>query len=182
MPVTQTRYQAPTYSRPVAMPGKPASKLPVAYPAPYGRVAISPPQRGSSANTSAVPSLTSDSGSNSSDCGDGGSSGIDLVELLNDKLSTTVSPMPLDRSLARQAQTSGELNAKNRELLELQTLAQRRLKNSRANFADGMKAAKEVKKDLEWTQKRVNTLKTNTERKYPKQYAKASQRYPSPEH
>ena len=105
MPTTQTRYQAPTYSRPVAMPGKQASKLPVAYPAPYGRVAASPPQRGSSANTSAVPSLTSDSGSNSSDCGDGGSSGVDLVELLNDKLSTTVSPMPLDRSLARQAQT-----------------------------------------------------------------------------
>ena len=50
---------------------------------------------------------------------------------------------------------SGELNAKNRELLELQALAQRRLKSSRANFADGMKAAKEVKKDLEWTQKRV---------------------------
>ncbi len=50
---------------------------------------------------------------------------------------------------------SGELNAKNRELLELQALAQRRLKNSRASFADGMKAAKEVKKDLEWTQKRV---------------------------
>ena len=105
MSVTQTRYQASTYSRPVAMPGKPASKLPVAYPAPYGRVTSSPPQRGSSANTSAVPSLTSDSGSNSSDYGDGASSGIDLVELLNDKLSTTVSPMPLDRSLARQAQT-----------------------------------------------------------------------------
>lgn len=50
---------------------------------------------------------------------------------------------------------SGELNAKNRELLELQALAQRRLKSSRANFADGMKAAKEVKKDLEWTQRRV---------------------------
>ena len=50
---------------------------------------------------------------------------------------------------------SGELNAKQRELLELQALAQRRLKGTRANFADGMKAAKEVKKDLEWTQKRV---------------------------
>lgn len=50
---------------------------------------------------------------------------------------------------------SGELNAKNRELLELQELAQHRLKNSRANFTDGMKAAKEVKKDLDWTQKRV---------------------------
>ena len=51
--------------------------------------------------------------------------------------------------------SSGELNAKNRELMELQALAQRRLKSNRANFADGMKAAKEVKKDLEWTQKRV---------------------------
>ena len=51
---------------------------------------------------------------------------------------------------------SGALNAKHRELLELQALAQRRLKGTRANFADGMKAAKEVKKDLDWTQKRVS--------------------------
>ena len=50
---------------------------------------------------------------------------------------------------------SGELNAKQRELAELQALAQRRLKGARANFADGAKAAKEVKRDLEWTQKRV---------------------------
>lgn len=61
----------------------------------------------------------------------------------------------VSRLLLLRFYRSGELNAKNRELLELQTLAQRRLKNSRANFADGMKAAKEVKKDLEWTQKRV---------------------------
>ncbi|KAK3170780.1 hypothetical protein OEA41_002862 [Lepraria neglecta] len=184
MPATQSRYQAPSYSRPVAMPGKTPSKVPVAYPAPYGRVAISPPQRGASVSSSAVPSLTSDSGSNSSDCDshNGGAPSIDLVELLNDKLSMTVDREPLDRSLAKQAQTSGELNAKNRELMELQALAQRRLKNNRANFADGMKAAKEVKKDLEWTQKRVSNLKTKTERKYPKEYRKASQRYPSPEH
>lgn len=50
---------------------------------------------------------------------------------------------------------SGALNAKQKELLELQALAQRRLKGARTNFADGMKAAKEVKKDLDWTQKRV---------------------------
>lgn len=37
-------------------------------------------------------------------------------------------------------------------------MAQRRLKSTRANFADGMKAAKEVKKDLEWTQKRVSLV------------------------
>jgi hypothetical protein len=50
---------------------------------------------------------------------------------------------------------SGELNAKHRELLELQALAQRRLAGVRTNFADGMKAAKEVQRDLQWTQKRV---------------------------
>lgn len=51
--------------------------------------------------------------------------------------------------------SSGELNAKHRELLELQALAQRRLASVRANFADGMKTAKEVQRDLQWTQKRV---------------------------
>jgi hypothetical protein len=50
---------------------------------------------------------------------------------------------------------SGELNAKHRELLELQALAQRRLAGARANFAEGMRTAKDVQKDLQWTQKRV---------------------------
>ena len=39
--------------------------------------------------------------------------------------------------------------------MELQALAQQRLKSTRAKFADGIKAAKEVKSDLAWTQKRV---------------------------
>ena len=56
---------------------------------------------------------------------------------------------------------SGELNAKQRELAELQALAQRRLKSTRANLADGVKAAKEVRKDLEWTQKRVRYVHSN---------------------
>jgi len=99
--------------------------------------------------------------------------------MLNDRLSNAVDPLPLDRSLARQAQTSGELNAKHRELLELQALAQRRLKSTRANFADGMNAAKEVKRDLDWTQKRVTALKSKAEQKYPTQYRTASQQYPA---
>ena len=103
MPATQSRFQAPGYSRPVAMPGKIPSKIPVAYPAPYGRIATSPPQQGASVSSSAVPSLTSDSGSNSSECDSAPS--IDLVELLNGKLSTTVNREPLDRSLVSQAQT-----------------------------------------------------------------------------
>ena len=34
-------------------------------------------------------------------------------------------------------------------------MAQRRMKSTRANLTDGIKAAKDVRKDLEWTQKRV---------------------------
>lgn len=50
---------------------------------------------------------------------------------------------------------SGQLNAKTRELLELQALAQSRLAGARADFAEGLKAAREVQRDLEWTQKKV---------------------------
>lgn len=59
---------------------------------------------------------------------------------------------PLGRLISTR---SGELNAKQRELAELQAMAQRRLRGTRANLADGMKAAKEVRRDLEWTQNRV---------------------------
>jgi biogenesis of lysosome-related organelles complex 1 subunit KXD1 len=55
----------------------------------------------------------------------------------------------------RRVDSSGQLNAKQRELLELQAYAQRRLKGLRANVSEGLKAAKETKRDLEWTQKRV---------------------------
>jgi hypothetical protein len=48
------------------------------------------------------------------------------------------------------------MNAKHREILQLQALAQQRLARTRKNFADGMKTAKQVKKDLEWTQKHVS--------------------------
>lgn len=51
---------------------------------------------------------------------------------------------------------SGELNAKTRELMQLQALARERLAATQRNFADGMKAAKEVQRDLDWTQKRVS--------------------------
>jgi hypothetical protein len=35
-------------------------------------------------------------------------------------------------------------------------MARRRLKGASANLADGMKAANEVRRDLEWTQKKVS--------------------------
>lgn len=51
---------------------------------------------------------------------------------------------------------SGQLNAKQRELAELQALAQRRLKSARVNFAEGMEAAKETRRDLDYTQKKLS--------------------------
>lgn len=57
--------------------------------------------------------------------------------------------------------SSGQLNAKQRELLELQALAQRRLKGARSNFSEGIKVARETKRDLEWTQKRVRWVFTS---------------------
>lgn len=50
---------------------------------------------------------------------------------------------------------SGALNAKNREILALQAQARARLAKTRANFAEGMQAAKDVQRDLDWTQKKV---------------------------
>ena len=50
---------------------------------------------------------------------------------------------------------SGKLNAKQRELMDLQKQAQARLARTRERFADGMRDAREVRSDLEWTQKKV---------------------------
>jgi hypothetical protein len=50
---------------------------------------------------------------------------------------------------------SGQLNAKNREVLELQAEARRRLERTRINFAEGMKAARETRADMEWSAKKI---------------------------
>ena len=102
---TQTYSRSPTSAVPHGKTGKSASKIPLAYPSPYKTVSTVPPPRGSSAATSAVPSLISDSGSSSSDRHSGGVSDIDLLDLLDVKLSHSVKAEPLDRGLARQAQS-----------------------------------------------------------------------------
>ena len=95
---------------PLNVPGKGVHYTALTHPSPYHRPSVSPPQPGSSVNTSAVPSLTSGSyaGSASSDYehGHGVSSGVDLLDMLNDRLATAIDPLPLDRSMARQTQAS----------------------------------------------------------------------------
>ncbi|KAI0517412.1 hypothetical protein F5B22DRAFT_636010 [Xylaria bambusicola] len=83
-------------------------------------------------------------------------SGVDFNEYMQDRFANAFDPLPLDRSLVTQAQTSGTLNAKHRELLELQAKAQARLAKSRARFADGVRDAQEVRTNLEWTSKKVS--------------------------
>jgi hypothetical protein len=51
---------------------------------------------------------------------------------------------------------SGKLNAKHRELVDLQKQAQARLAKTRERFHEGMRDAREVRGDLEWTQKKVS--------------------------
>lgn len=139
----------------------------------YGHVYQPPPSRSESITTggssysipSRAPSVSSYSGSESN-------SPVDALGYMGERLGRTMDPTPLDRSLAMQAQRSialwivsyvstnavtrsGELNAKTRELQALQALAQSRLKSARRNFADGIQAARDVQRDLEWTQRRV---------------------------
>ncbi|KAM7204809.1 putative conserved domain containing protein [Rhypophila sp. PSN 637] len=111
----------------------------------------------------------------------GSASGIDLNEYMSDRFAETFDPIPLDKCTAVQAQTSGLLNAKQRELLELQAKAQARLAKTRARFAQGLEDAREVRADLEWTQKKVSSLKAKASKKHPKEYGKARARYPSPD-
>ncbi|KAF8476156.1 hypothetical protein BDZ91DRAFT_208543 [Kalaharituber pfeilii] len=105
---------------------------------------------------------------------------IDLITLLTEKLSSAFDPIPLDRSLAIQAQTSGMLNSKTRELIALQEEAAARLAQTKRSFMEGMRIAKEVKADLECVHKRVINLQMMTQQKYPVEYAKARERIPPP--
>jgi len=190
-------YYQPTYTTsPMPVPGKDAVYS--AYYANGSNYSVSPPEAdpsvvSSGAGYSATSGGTySYAGSTSGDysTGDyiageydsaGSAAGVDFNEYMQDRFAETFDPIPLDRSVARQAQTSGKLNAKQQELLELQKKAQARLAKSRARFAEGMADAREVRADLEWTQKKVSAMKTKASHKHPKEYKKARARYPSPD-
>ncbi|KAK5245939.1 hypothetical protein LTR40_012088 [Exophiala xenobiotica] len=96
------------------------------------------------------------------------------MDVLSEKMNTAFDPIRMDRSLVNQAQTSGELNAKQRELQELQALARRRLKSARVNFAEGVETAREVRRDIEYSSKKMESMKSKAEKKHPEAYAKAS--------
>ncbi|TIA38428.1 hypothetical protein D6C78_04027 [Aureobasidium pullulans] len=145
----------------------------------YGQLYQPPPSRSESITTGGGSySIPSRAQSVSSYSGSESNSPVDALGYMGERLNRAMDPTPLDRSLAVQAQRSGELNAKTRELQALQALAQSRLKSARRNFADGIQAAKDVQRDLEWTQGRVGALNQRAAQRWPAQYATASSRFP----
>ncbi|KAG9245773.1 putative biogenesis of lysosome-related organelles complex 1 subunit KXD1 [Calycina marina] len=185
-------YQTSYYqTAPISVPSKPQ----YAYYPQQHQYSVSPPEPAESVSSStgltqsyghSGYSAATSSYAGSQSGGDyesaASANGVDVQEYMQDRFTGAFDPIPLDRTLAVQAQASGLLNAKHRELQDLQALAQQRLARSRARLAEGYQDAKEVKRDLEWTQKRVSTLKTKASRKHPKEYKQARARYPSPEY
>ncbi|KAI6358997.1 hypothetical protein MCOR25_007190 [Pyricularia grisea] len=112
----------------------------------------------------------------------GSASGLDFNEYVQDRFDQVRDQSALDNCTVTQAKVSGGLNAKQRELLDLQKKAQARLAKSRARFADGMQSVYEVRDDLEWTQKTLSSIQSKASKKHPKQYKKARERYPSPDY
>ncbi|KAI2622866.1 hypothetical protein GGS21DRAFT_345385 [Xylaria nigripes] len=177
----------------------PSKKTDTSYTYPYGynnTYGVSPPETADASVMSSGGATYSYDGSSSAaavstaSSGDSyrygsertaSASGVDFNEYMQEKFSDVFDPLPLDRSLATQAQTSGALNAKHRELLELQAKAQARLAKSRARFAEGLRDAQEVRTNLEWTSKKLTSMKKKVEKKHSREYQMARERYPSPE-
>ncbi|KAK4101919.1 hypothetical protein N658DRAFT_41537 [Parathielavia hyrcaniae] len=183
-----TQYYA-TGALPIPPPNKGPYQSPSYYPSGESTYSVSPPEDLEASVSSASGYGNSYSVTTSSYAGSsqgeydsaGSASGVDLNEYMQERFAATFDPLALDKCTAKQAQTSGHLNAKHRELLELQAKAQARLAKSRARFAQGMEDAREVRNDLEWTQKKVASLKAKASKKHSKEYSKARARYPSPD-
>jgi len=108
--MSTTHAYYPAASLPINMPQKPGYYQPTPHHG-YDRVSVSPPEAPESVTTSGVasyePSATSSSyaGSASEYESTGAAASVDLIDYMGDRVQGAFDPMPLDRSLARQAQT-----------------------------------------------------------------------------
>ncbi|CAI4217231.1 unnamed protein product [Parascedosporium putredinis] len=160
-------HYTPAYSLPMRVPTK-GGQYSSGYSSAYS---VSPPEIDDDlSSTSGVASYSNSGYDSSSYAGSGdydsahSANGVDFNEYMQDRFSSSFNPIPLDKSMATQAQTSGMLNAKHRELLELQ---RRRRLASRRRESD--------------SKTKMKSLKSKASRKHPKEYTKARTRYPSPE-
>ncbi|KAK9430531.1 hypothetical protein V1505DRAFT_355846 [Lipomyces doorenjongii] len=99
-------------------------------------------------------------------------------EYVTDKFLQAFDAMLLDRAVVVQAQSSGLLNAKARELQQLQELATTRLQQTRISYTEGIKVVREVQKDLKWVQRHVDVLKKKISAKHPEEYSEARELIP----
>ncbi|KAK5069815.1 hypothetical protein LTR64_008002 [Lithohypha guttulata] len=174
MAATLTRhhgsYARPQKTLPIAMP---STKTPSAYSRPVSRVALEPPEL---SDTSTVYSSRR-SGGTLSDISDEYESrlpgGIDVMDELSERMNTVFDPMKMDRSIARQAQTSGELNAKQRELADLQAQMQRRIKKTRVNFDTTLSNVEEARSDLKYSKEKIAAMKARAMKEDPDAYESA---------
>lgn len=103
-------YNLPQASYPINMPQKPGFFFPAQQHG-YGRVSGSPPEAPNSVTTSGVPSYEPSStssnyaGSASDYESTSGAASVDLLDYMGRRVNGSFDPMPLDRSLAKQAQT-----------------------------------------------------------------------------
>lgn len=109
-----SQYTTPSYAMPMAMPSK-GSQYPT-----YSQYSMSPPEcEDTLSSASGVPSYSntgfsatsgsylggSSSGLGEYDSTTGSASGVDFQEYMQDRFASSFNPIPLDRSMAVQAQT-----------------------------------------------------------------------------
>ncbi|KAK7207639.1 hypothetical protein BZA70DRAFT_271834 [Myxozyma melibiosi] len=116
------------------------------------------------------------SNSESEDDSDDGN--FDPSAYVSDKILQAFDAMLLDRAVVVQAQSSGLLNSKSRELQQMQELSTKRIYETRASFVEGLRTLREVQKDLKWVQRHVDSLKKKVSSKYPAEYSKARELIP----
>src|SRR5271170_957465 len=98
-------YPTPHKTLPITMP----SKAPAYNYSPVSRVALSPPEMSDSSTYSGRSSGRSYSALSSdyaaSQSSDYDNSGVDIVDMLSERMNTAFDPIRMDKSLVRQAQT-----------------------------------------------------------------------------
>jgi biogenesis of lysosome-related organelles complex 1 subunit KXD1 len=106
-------YSSQYYTTGVPIPAK-GQQYPTYYQSPESNYSVSPPEDNDASVTSGVPSYGSSgysattssyAGSTSDWDSTGSASGIDFNEYIQDRFAESFDPIPLDRSLAVQAQT-----------------------------------------------------------------------------
>ncbi|RVX73308.1 hypothetical protein B0A52_02950 [Exophiala mesophila] len=100
--------------------------------------------------------------------------GVDVMDMLSEKMNHAFDPIRMDRSMAHQTQMSGGLNSKNRELENMQKELLSRSKKVRVDFDEAVDAHRQARRDIEYLQSKSKQMKSKAEKKHPEAYAKAS--------